>query len=1211
MKKFLFFIISIIFFSCSHKQESSHSTQPIFQEPQIIPLNTDEGYAVNRITGDSVKTIRNSVGKILVTGKKIKTNGKIVSTDSLSKPLTQKAGNFLNVPFVTNIVPAKNNEEMGTIGLVEFTPTAESEQFILKNSTGKILPTNKKIPIKGKVVPCRFPKPIPVAAPLMKDKATHNIQFLDVDQGMSSSYIYTILRDKNGYLWFDSWGGGASRYDGKYLTNFTTSEGLSNNNVYTILEDDKGNLWFGTYGGGINCYDGEKFIQFTEHEGLSHDRIWSLLQDSKGNIWIGTDGGGVSRYDGKTITHYTTKEGLAHNIVYTLFEDKDGNIWMGTQGGGASKFNGKTFSNFTIEQGLNDNNVWAIFQDKSGAMWFGTNDGVCKLQNNKISYLREENGLGNNMVYSIRQNKNGEMLFGTYGGGLSIYHHDQFETYSVKEGLSNDYVRFIYLDESGSIWLSTDGGGVNIVKRESFRHSTVNEGLVDNYVNVLMEDSKKNLWMGTYGGICVYDGENLNYITEDFGLKNNYVRTILEDNEGDFWIGADAGGICKLNMKDNLQGDYFTYYGTKEGMSHEIIYSLVQDKQGKIWIGTYGGGLNSFDGKSFTHYTDEHGLSNNFIYHVIEDRKGNLWLATWGGGVSKFDGESFINYSEKEGLSNNYVNTLLEDSDGKIWMGTNYGLNLFDGESFYCFTKKQGLCDNVIYSLKQDSNGGIWVTTEKGVSYLIQNEETKNYEVKLVYTKPDGLKGIDFIANSVALDHENKIWWGSGKSLERMDLNNFKISKAVPKVNLTQVLINENYIDFRNLPDTLKEAIQIEDVEPFENFPDEITLTYDKNHLSFQYTAIDWSSPGKIKYQYKLEGLDREWNPVTENTIADYRNIPYGTYTFKVRAIGESQIWSEPFEYSFTILPPWWHTVWFRVVLSIVILVILFLIYQWRTAALRKRQRQLEQTVEIRTTEVRHQKELIEEKQKEIIDSINYAKRLQQAILTPKEEIDKFLPNSFLLYKPKDIVAGDFYFFETTNDYIFYAAADCTGHGVPGAMLSIVCSNALSRSVKEFDLVESGKILDKTRELILETFEKSKQDVKDGMDISFITINRVNKEIHWSGANNPLWILEANEMRFIKPDKQPIGKSDQPKPFSTHFVELKEEAILYLFTDGYADQFGGANGKKFKYANLQKLLIDNAHLEMNIQAQILNAKFEEWRSDLEQVDDVCIIGIKL
>ena len=279
---------------------------------------------------------------------------------------------------------------------------------------------------------------------------------------------------------------------------------------------------------------------------------------------------------------------------------------------------------------------------------------------------------------------------------------------------------------------------------------------------------------------------------------------------------------------------------------------------------------------------------------------------------------------------------------------------------------------------------------------------------------------------------------------------------------------------------------------------------------------------------------------------------------------------------------------------------------------------QQNEIIESQKSEVETQKHIVEEKQKEIIDSISYAKRLQEAILPPADFLSNHLENYFILYKPKDIVAGDFYWAENIKlksnleqDLFFIAAADSTGHGVPGAMVSVVCSNALNRSVKEFNLTDTGKILDKTRQLVIETFEKSNSDVKDGMDISLLCINKSENKLFWSGANNPLWIIKQNKLIEIKPNKQPIGKSENPKPFITHELEYSSDTTFYLFTDGFADQFGGPKGKKFMYKQFENLLLSIAEKPMHEQKSILNDTFISWKNDLEQVDDVCVIGIKI
>ncbi|MFM9005707.1 MAG: PP2C family protein-serine/threonine phosphatase, partial [Flavobacteriales bacterium] len=243
------------------------------------------------------------------------------------------------------------------------------------------------------------------------------------------------------------------------------------------------------------------------------------------------------------------------------------------------------------------------------------------------------------------------------------------------------------------------------------------------------------------------------------------------------------------------------------------------------------------------------------------------------------------------------------------------------------------------------------------------------------------------------------------------------------------------------------------------------------------------------------------------------------------------------------------------------------------------------------------QRAMVQEKNREIIDSIEYAKRIQTAILPPPRVVQAFLKDSFILYLPKDIVAGDFYWMESIDNKIYLAACDCTGHGVPGAMVSVVCNNALHRSVNEYALRAPGKIFDKVRELVVENFAKSDEDVHDGMDASLCALDIVNRKIAWSGANNPIWIYRSatHSIEEIKADKQPIGKAYNPQPFVTLEIDLQEGDIIYLFTDGYADQFGGHNNKKLTRSKFRELLLTNAHLAMDAQRSSLLEHHNTYR----------------
>lgn len=284
-----------------------------------------------------------------------------------------------------------------------------------------------------------------------------------------------------------------------------------------------------------------------------------------------------------------------------------------------------------------------------------------------------------------------------------------------------------------------------------------------------------------------------------------------------------------------------------------------------------------------------------------------------------------------------------------------------------------------------------------------------------------------------------------------------------------------------------------------------------------------------------------------------------------------------------------------------------------------RRKRKMNDILSEKNELIQEQKAIVDEKNQSISDSISYAQRLQRAILPTTEEFNNYFPDSFLYFRPKDIVSGDFYWFEVKGDVVFVAVADCTGHGVPGAMMSVVCSDALSRAINEFKLSQPNQILDKTRELVIHKFEKSSETVSDGMDISLVAMDIKTNMLTYAGANNPLCIIRENkkssEEKYslieLKGDKQPIGRYAHIKPFTQHYFNLEKGDVMYLFSDGFADQFGGASGKKFKYLPFKRELIEMQGLSMQEQRNRIETLFVNWKGNLEQIDDICVMGIKM
>jgi len=1278
-KQYLIFLF-LVLLACKPNKIQLNESSVV---PTEVSVNVDSGYVVNLVSGDSIQPILKSNGNEVVSGQSYIVKGKIIHTDSVDdlviktmvKPIILNTNkNIKNTVSTSQKIPLNLND-------IPLVSVEEGDSlFELLNKSGDTLKTNIEQNFNAIVEKVKHSPPIKAKSMVYKDNAIFNIQYMDVDQGLPSSYIPSIIINKDGNICFGTKGGGVAIFNGETFTNIGTKQGLQSDYVNLLFEDIYGNLWISTNKLGITIYDGKKLYNYTEKNGLSSNDVRSIYEDSKGNVWVGSLNGVTKITFNKNgslasanFVTYTTKEGLSDNVVLSIIEHNNGDLWFGTSRG-VNIFNGKAFKQLDEKSGLHNNVIISLLNDAQGAIWIGTYGGVNRFFNDSIIYVSEENGLVNNIIYSIYQSKSGDLWFSTKGGMSKLKFSEtdsdcnfQFTNLTEKQGLSKDFCKVVIEDKNNNLWIGTRGGGVCVYKENSFQHFTTFEGLLSNEILSMNSDKKGNMWLGARNnGVSKYNGKTF----EHYLIKENdyviTVRSILEDSKNNLWFGTYRQGIIKYDPKKKS----YTKISKKEGLSGKSIYSIMEDQNNNMWIGTNDGGITIFNQDSIIHYTEEEGLSSNTIYTLKEDEKGNVWIGS-AGGLSKFipnktnkslnhksnqlQSGMLINYTEKEGLSNTFVRSILIDHNNILWLGTDGGgLNRFDENKVTYYTDKEGLSNNTIWSLQEDFDHSIWLTTEFGVNKL---EDSKDgYKLITTYGKPDGLKGTDFFNNSSCINHNNVLWMGSGKNLTMLNLNNIKPSNNPPQIELVGVSVNTKFIDFNDKNETLMNQMEFENVKPFTNYPEKLKLPYNLNHLTFFYAGTDWKAQHKIKYSYILEGLNYVWSDESSEIKADYRNLPYGKYTFKVKGKGKNNIWSKPIEYKFQITPPWWHTWWARAIYILVFIFVIYSLIRWRTKKLKDRQLVLESEIDIATQEIRMQKEIVEsahkiaeqqklevEEQKEIIeethreikDSINYAKRLQDAILPSKNLINKYFSENFIYSNPKDIVSGDFYWFNSikdkndnlkTTNYI--AAADCTGHGVPGALVSIVCSNSLDRAVKEFGLRQPSEILNKTRKLVIETFAKNGENVKDGMDIALCAFE--GNSVTYAGANNPLWIVRkvellTNEQKLnkstfiigelalieIKGDKQPIGLYEGMTPFTQHEIEIYKDDFLYFFTDGFADQFGGDKGKKLKYKPFKELLIEfNNESADDINIKLDNF-FEEWKGSLEQIDDVCIIGIRI
>jgi two-component system, sensor histidine kinase ChiS len=956
-----------LFISCEKKSEKENTQTGLFPQPTSSPVLLNNGYTWNRILEDSIHPIVNSLGDTVETGQRIPVTLKLLLSDSLEKPKMIPAGSPLIIKAYSNQILKKNptkeiqidNSVLITNEILEIAKD-DTVHYMLNGKGGKVK-TGRPIPASGFSIAAVHAKPVKALPPKKMEDAIMNIKFLDADNGLNSAYILSMLEDRNGNIWLGTDGVGVSVYNGDHFRHFTEKEGLPQNIVKTMVEDTCGNIWIGTWGGGVCIYDGKHFTIYNEESGLISNIIRHMIIDSRGRIWLATDGG-LTVYSDSTFTHYTSKEGLPGDKVTAVFEDSKGNIWAGTNSGGIACFDGQRFTQLSVKEGLNGNIIWFINEDHKGNIWFGTNgSGAFVYNGTQLINYKMNDGLSDNFIWSLLCDKTGNMWMGTSTGGACMFDGTHFVNYGEKEGLSDKMVRSLLQDHNGNIWFGTNGGGVDIYNGNAFTHITDKEGLSYSRVLSMSMNQNGSILLGTNGGgVNIWKDSLVYELSDKIGLPSNFILALDIDSKNNIWISTWGAGVVVY------EGNTFRQYNKKSGLTDDRITCMLEDKSGRRWFGTQYAGVAVFDGENFSHLTEKEGLSSNNIRYLLEDRKGNIWICTSGGGISIYDGKSIIHLTEKEGLSSNNVWTCYEDSKGNIWIGTEGGgASIYDGTTFTYITEKEGLPVNIIWTFLEDSVGNIWMSTEKGLVYLSPKDSSSLADLRssvkiTTFTKNDGLSAIDFFWKSALIDKSNTAWWGDGKGVLRLNLNEFKLSEEIPNPHLNRLDINENYFDYYNLEDSIKNILHFDSVLSFYNYPIGLNLPFDKNHLTFHFAAIDWNAPHKIKYRYQIKGLDDDWGEVTSNTYAEYRNIPHGTFTFCVSAMGESQIWSQPFEYTFTIRPPWWQSNPAYASYGMLLILTFVGSVRWNSRRLRDKARQLEKAVNLATVQITQQRDEIQ-----------------------------------------------------------------------------------------------------------------------------------------------------------------------------------------------------------------------------------------------------------
>lgn len=1034
----------------------------------------------------------------------------------------------------------------------------------------------------------------------------YNFKNFSAKNGLASSIVNNIFQDSKGYIWFATQGGGVSRFNGKTFKNFNKADGLISNDVTYITEDKKGNIWIAT-AEGVSKFNGLTFTNFTPKEGLSKGVVYCILSDKNDNIWFAIQDGGINKYDGKIFKHFDTKDGLPTNSVYSIVEDKLGELWF-SLGNGIAKYDGKKIISYSGNELIKNKTFFCSFIDSKGVIWFGgsSGNGVIKYVGKKFQSFSLPIELKDDFIGGITEDKKGNIWFATDHGILK-FEDNQFKLLSEKQGLSANGVLCVNTDYEGNIWLGTQGGGANLFNNESFVNYTDKDGITSKNISCIDIDVNDNYYLGTPGtGINLFDLKS-NAFTTIKGIKEIEqinVFCITHKPNGEIWIGAQEGVYVIEKLKNNsfkLLKAYEKIADTQINAATKIIH----DKKGNTWIASYGSGVYKINGKEEANFSTQTGFVSDNILTVFEDKKGIIWIGTKDAGVVKYDGKSFKNYTTIDGLADKAVWSITEDNNGNIYFGTGEnGLSCFDGIKFKNYSMNDGLCSNYITVLQWDSfENCLWLGTEKGVNKIKLKPDLSLINIR-TYGEQEGFKGIEINQNAITIDSKGLVWFGSINGLSCYNRKYDNPNMTPPKIHLNGIRLAYQVVDWKKYADSVDET---------NNIPFGLELSHKNNHLIFDFQAFTTEN---VKYTYILEGQDEEWSPLTTNTEANFSNITPGkNYTFKVKAVNKNGIWSDQIiEFTFTINPPWWQTWWFYTLVILVLVVSVYSFIHYRTAQLAKEKKILEEKVTERTIELKDANDQLSVAFQDIKDSINYAKKIQDAILPLDEEIRTALPDSFVLFKPRDVVSGDFYWFNKKEDKIFIAAVDCTGHGVPGAFMSMIGSSLLNEILSKKGPHDAASILKKLHQGVRKSLKQDRDsyESKDGMDLALSIYDPINNTVQYSGAKRPLFFFRNGEFQEIKADKQSIGglEMEDNYTFTNHNFELQKGDTFYMFTDGYVDQFGGEHEKKFSTKRFKDTLLGIQADPLKLQGNQLNQIIENWKMNTEQIDDILVIGIR-
>ena len=764
-------------------------------------------------------------------------------------------------------------------------------------------------------------------------------------------------------MWFAT-EAGLVRFDSVQFTVFTrkSTPQLASDLVYSLLEDNSGVLWIGT-ANGVASYRNGVFRAFPNTSGSS---VWLIFQDREGTVWIMTSSGllrsegsrlvvvpGIPPLDetsrmlepGDGSLWLSTSEGLFHTAptavsgpaagitsrfllagregqIQAVTVDRKGRVWAGTQSGleTCSAAACETFAP------LANKDVHALAETPQGGIWIGADTGLWFYDPTQpqmpMRFYTEKDGLPSGRVNLLFCDREGALWIGT-AGGIARLIDEKIESFTPREGFSSNVVLAIAEDREGNLWLGTESGGVDILRDRKFTTYTAEDGISDDHILAVTQDHSGTVWLGTSGGGL--DHANLDTInkvgfsalTTANGLSSNIVLSIASAPNGDLWMGTPDG-------LDRTHDGKVTVFTSADGLADDFVRSLYFDAQGALWIGTRRG-LSQFKDAKFTTWTALDGLGNDLVGALLQAPDGSMWISTLGG-LTHWSNGHFHNYSEKDGLSNRVITALHQDPDGTLWIGTNGGgLNRWRNGVFKAIRPEGAALPANIYSILADDTGNLWLSSNEGI-YRANREALNRYADGALPSVPvtaygvaDGMK----ISEASSGGHpaawrlqNGMLWFATLKGVATVDPAHLATNRVPPLMAIEQFSVDDK-------PQAATAPLRI---------------AAGSRRFAFDYAALSFSAPNKVRFRYKLEGFDQAWIDAGSERSAYYTNLPPGRYTFRVIACNNDGVWSAaPALFAFQLRPYFYQTLWFYLLLALAVALLGYGIYLWRVRQVESR----------------------------------------------------------------------------------------------------------------------------------------------------------------------------------------------------------------------------------------------------------------------------------